>query len=68
MDQTSVTKNMNEEEESLDIDSLIASTSSGRSGSVPDDCHSTLSDDVSVDWTKLITEDAQIGFCWSLLP
>jgi len=68
MDQTSVIKNMNEEEESLDIDSLIASTSSGRSGSVPDDCHSTLSDDVSVDWTKLITEDAQIGFFLSLLP
>lgn len=68
MDQTSVIKNMNEEEESLDIDSLIASTSSGRSGSVPDDCHSTLSDDLSVDWTKLITEDAQIGFFLSLLP
>lgn len=67
MDQTSVDED-NEEDESLKIDSLIAATSSGRSSSVPDDCHSTFSDDLSVDWTKLITEDAQIAFFLSLLP
>lgn len=69
MDQTSVNKNDIEEDESPEIDSLIAATTSGKkNGSVPDDCHSTLSDDLSVDWTNLITEDVQIAFFLSLLP
>jgi hypothetical protein len=68
MDQTSVTNNKNEEEEPQDLGSIFVSAHSGSGRNVPDDCHSTLSDDVSVDWTKLITEEAQIAFFLSLLP
>jgi hypothetical protein len=68
MDQTSVNYNLEEEESIVEIGSLILSTSSGRSGSVPDNCHSSISDDLSVNWAKLITEDTQIAFFMSLLP
>lgn len=61
MDQTSVTNNV-EEEEFTEVSSLIASTHLSSGGRVPDDCHSTISDDLSVDWTKLVTEETQIAF------
>lgn len=68
MDQTSVNNNDVEEDSIEDIESYILSSSSSLTRSVPDSCHSTISDDLSVNWTKLITEDTQIAFFLSLLP
>ncbi len=67
MDQTSVNNSNEEEETSLAV-STFSSVHSRSGRRVPDDCHSVISDDLSVDWTKLLTEDTQIGFFLSLLP